>query len=143
MDSICPLMQRILSLYIMINFSYANTIARRYNRCFVILVIVFPERLLRAHKERILAVFNSFIRITAASSDVCNFCQRSPLCLKCPPPVDTESQKRIAVIFILLFACCKLRCKFLRNLLCKLREIVKYPDNFALNRHRRNRYFYL
>ena len=52
--------------------------------------------------------------------------------------MDTESQKRIAVIFILLFACCKLRCKFLRNLLCKLREIVQYLNNFTLDWQRWN-----
>ena len=93
MDSVRSLVQCIFSLDIVVNLAYANTIARCYNCSFVIFIVILSQRLLRANKERILPIFNCFICIATARANICNFCQRSPLCLKCPPPCGHRKSK--------------------------------------------------
>ena len=113
-NAVCPLMQRIFSFNIMIYLSDAHTITRRYNGCFIILIIILSQRLLRANKKRIFSIFHCLVRITASSSNIRYICQLHDFCVR------VKCQQLISIVTILYASGCKLRCK----LRCKICEIV-------------------
>ena len=130
-NAVCPLMQRIFSFNIMIYLSDAHTITRRYNSCFIILIIILSQRLLRANKKRIFAIFHRLVCITTSRPNVRYICQLHNFC------VSVKCQQLISIVTILYASSSKFRRKFR----CKLREIVQNTNNFTLNFNWRKRYF--
>ena len=122
-NAVCPLMQRIFSFNIMIYLSDAHTITRRYNGCFIILIIILSQRLLRANKKRIFAIFHRLVCITTSRPNVRYICQLHNFC------VSVKCQQLISIVTILYASSSKFRCKFR----CKICEIVQNANNFTLN----------
>ena len=92
MNAIRSLMKCIFSLNIVVYFSNARTITSCYDCCFIILIIIFSQWLLRTNKKRIFAIFHRLVRIAITSTNIRDFAECLPEEFNCPPPADIKCQ---------------------------------------------------
>ena len=72
MNPIGSLMQRVFPFYIVEDLTNTDTIPRRDYCSFIIFILILVPHILRSNKERINSIGQTFIGITAPSSDFSN-----------------------------------------------------------------------